>query len=338
MEKKEKNIAWINTGRAVCMLCVYLSHCNFYYLKIISPVYFVYMPFYLSFFFFISGFLFYKNLDEFPFRKKLAGIVNKLLWPVILFPSLIWIPKMMAHGNNVSLTAYFADVFGGTAAWFVSTIIVAQLISLVLIYLFRKKIFMMLILSAVSMSLAFFLKTIDQTPFPWYYKSGMIAVFFMVLGGIAGTYYEKLKRIITIPGLLLSGILYFGLMLYNYYNLGYFQAIMSVDYDNIPLGLLNNILGILFMLQLCHYIPEIKWLQYIGKNSIIFYFFAGGIPLTIGYLAKAFLPCHGYLTTAVVTVLCIVLVFPIAYIINRYFSWTLDFSKVTSVFKRQNKQ
>lgn len=330
----EKNIIWINTGRALCMICVYIAHCNVYYLNHTSPLYFLYKPFYLAFFFFLSGFLFFKNLDNFPFKKKISSILNKLVWPVIFFPSLIWVPKMIAHGGSIGLEAYLTDILGGTAAWFVSTIIVAQLISLLLVYVFKKRLFAMLLISCITMFSAFYLRSIDPTPFPWYYKSGMIAVFFLVLGGIARKYYDKLERIISLPYLLESGVLYICLMLYNYYYLGYYQAIMSVDYDNIPLGLFNNLLGIFFMIQLCHYIPEIKWLQYIGKNSIIFYFFGGGVPLVMGYLVRTYIPFQGYLMTILVTILCLVIVFPINYIIKRYFAWTLDFSKITNLFKR----
>ena len=143
----EKNIIWINTGRALCMICVYIAHCNVYYLNHISPLYFLYKPFYLAFFFFLSGFLFFKNLDNFLFKKKISSILNKLVWPVIFFPSLIWVPKMIAHGGSIGLEAYLTDILGGTAAWFVSTIIVAQLISLLLVYVFKKRLFAMLLIS-----------------------------------------------------------------------------------------------------------------------------------------------------------------------------------------------
>ena len=329
----KKDIAWINTGRALCMIFVYIAHCNFYYINHISPIYFIYKPFYLSFFFFISGFLLFKNQKEFPFRKKIAGIINKLFWPAILFPSIIWIPKMFAHGNNPNIYAYLLDIFGGTAAWFVSTIIVAQLICMLLIFLFKNRIDLMLFITAGLMFFAFYLRTIDETPFPWYYKSGMVASLFLVLGGIARKYYDKLQLIISIHSLIISGILYLGLMLYNYYNWGYGQAIMSVRYDNIPLGLFNNFLGIFFMIQLCHYIPEIKWLQYIGKNSIVFYFFGGGVPLVIGYLVRTYIPFQGYLMTIFVTIICLAIVFPVNYVIKRFFPWMLDFSLITKRFK-----
>lgn len=333
MTKTEsKDITWINTGRAICMLCVYIAHCNAYYLWLDSPIYFVFKPFYMSFFFFISGFLFFRETQIFPFKKKIKGLAEKLIWPTLLFPTLIWLPKNLVHGNNISILNYIYDVFGGTASWFVSALVVAQIISLICIFFFRN-IFAVLATSIITLFTAFFLAEIDPTPFPWYYKSGMVAVFFMALGGLFNRYYDKLKNFISKRNLIISGILFFGIMLVNYYYIGVTQHIMIVKYDNIPLGLFNNLLGIFFMIQASHYIPKIKWMQYIGKNTLVFYFMAGGIPLIMGAIAKHFIPFHGYITTFVITALCVAIVFPITYIINKFFPWMLDFSKITNKLK-----
>lgn len=330
MNGVEKNIHWINTGRALCMLFVYIAHCNFYYLNHFSFFYFVYKPFYLSFFFFLSGYLFFRN---FSYKKRLKNLCNKLLWPVILFPSFIWLPKAFAHGNDISVVDYVIDIFGGTAAWFVSTLIVVQLLAVVLMFLLRRNLWKMLVAGIVLMLSAFWLAKVDTTPFPWYYKSGMVAIFFFVLGGLAQKYYEVIKKYISVKYLIVSAVVYIGIMLYNYCCLGYMQAIMSVKYDCIPFGVLCNILGILFMFQLCHYIPSVKWLQYMGKNSIVFYFLAGGIPLVIGALTKQYILVQGYVITFMLTVVCVAMVFPVCYIINRYFPWILDFSKITNALK-----
>lgn len=334
IDLNNKNIGWINTGRALCMIFVYIAHCNFYYQNHISFLYFVYKPFYLSFFFFISGFLFFKDLENFQFRKKIKNLGCKLLWPVIVFPTIIWIPKAFAHSNEVSIAAYFIDVFGGTAAWFVSTLLVAQLLALLLVYLFKNRLWLMLVIGGVTMLSAFAIAKMQPEPFPWYYKSGMIALFFLVLGGLARKYYHVISRFINTKNLVIGTVLYLGLMLYNYYCLGYFQAIMAVQYDNIPLGIVSNILGIFFMLQLCHALPKINWMQYIGKNTLIFYFFGGGVPLVVGQLAISFVPFEGYFMTFIVTVLCLALLFPISYVINRYFPWLLDFSLIIKRIKQ----
>lgn len=328
-----KNITWVNTGRGLCLLCVYIAHCNFYYLHLESPIYFIYKPFYLSFLFFISGFLFFKDLNKFPYKKKISNIINKLFWPVILFSSLIWIPKRLAHGNEINLNTYLLDVFGGTAVWFISALIVAQIIGLILVYFFKNKLHLMLIISIFTMFTGFYLASFHPSPFPWYYKSGLVALFFLTLGGVFRQYYEKFKRFISIRNLIISGTLFIAVMLINYYTIHSQQAIMSVTYDNIPLGLFNNLLAIFFMIQLSHFLPVIKWLEYIGKNSIVFYFFAGGVPLVIGYLTRTYIPIQGFLMTFIETALCVAIIFPINYIIKRYFAWFLDLSILLNRFK-----
>lgn len=328
----KKDIAWINTGRAICMLCVYIAHCNFYYMFYKTPVYFVYKPFYLSFFFFISGFLFFKNLEKFPFKHKGKNLINKLILPTLLFSTLIWIPKALVHGNDVSLRLFLYDIFGGTACWFASTLIIAQILSL-LIFFFIRNIYGVFVVGIITLITSFYLVEIDPTPFPWYYKSGMIAVFFMALGGMFNKHYRKLKKYISIKNMLISGAAYFAIMLINYYYIGCTQHIMTVKYDNIPFGLFNNILGIIFIIQVSHYIPKMKWMQYIGKNTLIFYFMAGGVPLIMGLVARRFFPAGGYLVTFAETAVCVALIFPISYIINRYFPWMLDFSKIINKSK-----
>lgn len=330
--ENKRNIIWINTGRALSIIGIYIAHCNFYYLNLESAALLFTNLFRISFFYFISGFLFFRSLEKYSRKEKFQKILNKLLWPAIFFPSLIWLPKMIAHGNVIDLESFVVNIFGGIATWFVSSIIVGQLLLLLILYVIKKYIYTLAV-SFVLFLLAFYLNNINPDPFPWYYKSGMIGAFFLSLGGGLYKYVNNIEKYISIKSLLISGLACIIMHIYCF-NYNIYQNIMSVDYDNIPLGLFNNLLGIFFMIQLCHYIPEIKWLQYIGKNSIIFYFFGGGVPLVMGYLVRTYIPFQGYLMTILVTILCLFIVFPINYIIKRYFAWTLDFSKITNLFKR----
>lgn len=330
--ENKRNIIWINTGRALSIIGIYIAHCNFYYLNLESAALLFTNLFRISFFYFISGFLFFRSLEKYSRKEKFQKILNKLLWPAIFFPSLIWLPKMIAHGNVIDLESFVVNIFGGIATWFVSSIIVGQLLLLLILYVIKKYIYTLAV-SFVLFLLAFYLNNINPDPFPWYYKSGMIGAFFLSLGGGLYKYVNNIEKYISIKSLLISGIACIIMHIYCF-NYNIYQNIMSVDYDNILLGLFNNLLGIFFMIQLCHYIPEIKWLQYIGKNSIVFYFFGGGVPLVMGYLVRTYISFQGYLMTILVTILCLFIVFPINYIIKRYFAWTLDFSKITNLFKR----
>lgn len=332
MINSNNNIKWVNTGRALSMIGIYIAHCNFYYLNLESNAMLFSNLFRVPFFYFISGFLFFRSLEKYTHKEKFEKIIYKLIWPAIFFPALIWIPKMIAHENEMSFLIFLKDIFGGISTWFISSIIVGQLLLLCLT-LFIKNIYFILIITFCLFVGAFYLTEIDPTPFPWYYKSGLIASLFLTMGGVFYKNYDKLKKHISIYLLIVSGAISIFMHFYTLKE-GIYNNIMQAQYENIPLGLFNNIIGIIFMIQLCHYLPSIKWLEYIGKNSIIFYFFVGGVPLVLGYLTKTFIPFDGYTMTLLVTILSIVIVFPISYIINNYFSWSLDFSKIINKMRK----
>ena len=52
---QSKNIKWINTARALCMISVYLLHSEFYYGDAGFSYGYALTPFYVNAFFFISG-------------------------------------------------------------------------------------------------------------------------------------------------------------------------------------------------------------------------------------------------------------------------------------------
>ena len=62
---REKNIKWINAIKALCIIFVFLRHCESCY-GMTSGVYGnFYLPFYVNAFFFVSGYLlFWKQLSE----------------------------------------------------------------------------------------------------------------------------------------------------------------------------------------------------------------------------------------------------------------------------------
>jgi peptidoglycan/LPS O-acetylase OafA/YrhL len=57
-DSQPKQIYWINTLKAICMISVYVLHSEAYYGARVTYGYFLY-PFYVNAFFFISGYLFF---------------------------------------------------------------------------------------------------------------------------------------------------------------------------------------------------------------------------------------------------------------------------------------
>ena len=55
------NITWIDTVKAVCMICVYLIHSQVYYGLGVADFGWMLIPFYVTAFFFVSGYLFFRK-------------------------------------------------------------------------------------------------------------------------------------------------------------------------------------------------------------------------------------------------------------------------------------
>ena len=69
-EHNKKNIIWINTAKALCMLFVFLYHAEWYLDFRLLKVDGFYHPFYINCFFFLSGYLL--------FRKQLSQpVINE---------------------------------------------------------------------------------------------------------------------------------------------------------------------------------------------------------------------------------------------------------------------
>lgn len=93
---------------------------------------------------------------------------------------------------------------------------------------------------------------------------------------------------------------------------------MKIDVVSSLYALVVSILGILSLISLCHHIPKIGWLNYIGTNSIIFYFLSGGVPAIWGIIFKYIFPDPSYIVSILVASISVITVFPITYFINQY--------------------
>ena len=75
-------------------------------------------------FFFISGYL--TKVETFDFKKTMTSIVKKLLFPYFLFSSIIFIPKHLIHGTEISLPVMLYEILGGFSSWFVAALAVTR--------------------------------------------------------------------------------------------------------------------------------------------------------------------------------------------------------------------
>lgn len=111
MDSNTKRIIWLDYGKGICMLIVVVYHIMCIYNQDTRYAY-IFTPFFLTTFFFISGYLTHSERPQ--WRKELKSIFQKLFVPYICFASIIWIPKALFYGNTCSIISYLIDIWGGT--------------------------------------------------------------------------------------------------------------------------------------------------------------------------------------------------------------------------------
>lgn len=308
------------------MLCVYWYHSEYYYFGIDEGYALSYIayPFYMTFFFFISGYLFFptRPLTNADLLKKAKSLLTKLLWPYFVFTSLIWLPKALQHGNEVNLAAYVTDVFGGTASWFIAALIVAELILIALSY-WIKDVRALLPIGIIMFAAALAINQHCPGVHPWYYCSGMMAVLFMTLGGIYRKYEDTLKGRISKGLCALLALLYLAVRTADAFTLHQTSSIGGVNYDYPLLNFLEEGLGIAAILTLVQLIRLPEWLSYIGKQSLPFYFMSGACPTLVSALFHRIVPAPNYGITLVVITLSLTIAYAATILIERYLPFML---------------
>lgn len=144
-------------------------------------------------------------------------------------------------------------------------------------------------------------------------------MFFLLLGGLYWRYEEAFKKLFSwyvfIP-LLLAYIFLVG---WHYDMIG---CVISTLHINV-LGIILSVVICLLQPSLLKRMPSLQFLEYIGKNSICFYFMSGATLIVMGILIGRFFGVSIFGYTAVLT-LSINSAYLGTYVINKRLPWLLD--------------
>ena len=121
----KERVSWLDYGKCICMLMVIYSHTVIYSTGRINDFLLLMLPTRLLVFFFISGYL--TKVEGFDFKKTITSIGKKLLFPYFLFTLIIYLPKHLAHGTDISLQNMLYEILGGFASWFVAALAVSKI-------------------------------------------------------------------------------------------------------------------------------------------------------------------------------------------------------------------
>ena len=320
----DKDIIWIDYAKVICLFFVYLTHSSIYCRTYNLYSYNLFYPFYVDAFFILSGYLFFRVPMHTP-KVVLSNVFFRIVVPSIVFSFIIFFPKLIIRSEVFSWKALLDTTFGGKGFWFTSSLAVAQ-ICLAVVMFFRPRSRSIYLIIAILLFL-FSQFILPHKSYPWFIRSGLTAVILLVVGGIYRMFEDKVdgffshwKLLILVPLL--------ALYVWLVYFYGYLHILGGEGNLNIS-GVFCTVFSSYILIRLCKHIKkEGKIIKYIGRNSILLYFFSGAFPNTISVILIRSSVDNKYLLLGATLILSILFAYVTAKIITRFFPFMLNLQNV----------
>lgn len=143
---------------------------------------------------------------------------------------------------------------------------------------------------------------------------------FMAFGGLYWRYEAAINKVMN--KFVLTGmiVIYVALLLLWPKS---FRVLISMEDLNLA-GIGISLLATVILIELCKLIRRSKLLNYIGQNTIGFYFMSGALPIVLSMAVKHFFPESGFAGFAIVFAGSMVIAYFAVRLINRWLPWMLD--------------
>lgn len=328
----QNRLHWIDTIKAICIICVYFAHCVFFTTDddILKKAV---APFYVNTFFFVSGYLLYKKylqpgvIDNFSFPTYwncIKTCIYRIIIPSIIFSSIVYVPKALFHNQEIDFYQFILNTIGGCGFWFTASLAVAQIVIFTLFLTKEKNILFYL---AITAGIFIAIQTLcDFTPkpahyyFPWYWRTGLAYTFIITLGGVHYIYENKINRFLNKGGIILAIIA--SVLVYIHIYSGGRYAFMGLSGRATTLGIIGAISTTLLLIYIVKRCNSYKTTDFIGRNSIIFYFLSAAVPTIISSILKRVIGGNALLIITLIT--SIIISYIVTLIINRYLPFLTD--------------
>ena len=179
----DKRKIWIDLVRGFCMLAILVHHTEMYYVGEAIIDYRFFVDNALCTFFFISGYLFYKE-TPFNLKYKFLSILKTIIIPYFIFMSVIALPKALAHGKFVSISDSILSIVLGQQSWFITALATAEILFSILLYLSKQYKWILPIGVLISFIGIIFLTGNEQMLAHnyWNIMDGLLAISFLYIG------------------------------------------------------------------------------------------------------------------------------------------------------------
>lgn len=265
------------------------------------------------------------------YSERLRNLCFRLVIPMILSSTLIYIPKVIFHGGDLKVEDFIINIFGGISYWFTAALAVAQIVILTIAYTIKQKSIWVYVGVTFLLSLIGLYINNNRTGsepedfFPWFYMTGLEYSFVMAIGGLYHK-YEYHKSLFRY-GVIVAIIAYIGIFANSVYTN---QKLLMLGLGGLcdVEGLICAIGGVYLIMAICKKLRYSKALSYIGQNSIIYYFMSGVLPASLGSIAARLFSDYNYIVVVGITISSLLLASILTFIIVRYLPFMVDLRKI----------
>ena len=283
MSEKTTRIEWIDVLKFFCMFFVMVSHLGGGFIAMELNRF--YITFYLTGFFFASGYT-YKHRDG--FRSFLSRKIRQLLIPWALFSLLNislsqvlsfhpeWHPGFWSEiGSNLMQIRERGD----GSMWFISALFTAYIPFYFLIKQYQKQkeniknihiwylllsVLCIVVYEGYSLFVPWNILPWETNTLPWHLEYIIFVDAFMFFGYITKERYEKMIDELDIRSVLLAFVTVVGLPMM-------LKADMSNPFFRFPYNVLSQLIGTLFIVILSKKIVPLKAMLFCGRNTLAYY-------------------------------------------------------------------
>lgn len=320
-QAKKQRKPWIDNLRGLAMILVLLAHTEIYYRGEIVN-YNIYGVDCLIIFFFLSGYLMYRE-TEFNLKNKVKSVFRYIVLPYFIFTIALALPKSIVYGASLDIKETARDIIMGNGSWFVAALALSELIFSTVLYLSKKNTKCLWATAIIAFPLSIYM-SYSPMPLFWQADNALQALLFITIGYT----YHKYEALLDKYNKPLTIILLFALLLllkWLEYIYGTKMIVWRIDINNYPLFLADTIVCAIMMTMIFKRLPDFPLLNWTGRHTLVYYFFCGGVPLlTSKLLMRIGIPYNGnYLLILAAFALVYPVTSALVWVVYRYLPFTV---------------
>lgn len=316
LSKNHQRIEWVDTCKCFCIICVLVSHMEY----VPTVLQCVFKPFFLTCFFFLSGYVFKTNRS---FRDFLLKRMKTILVPVLLFSLVYSLDLGSILHRNYSWDLFCRDIGGllrqqrghGDVLWFLYVTFLAEIALYFITKWFSRPAGFVISFVLCEASILY-VKYIMTTPPYWYLHIIFVAMFLMICGLMVKeqkpAIIDKLygNRWLSVALVLV----YIGMCFVEYYG---FHCVVNInEYGANQLAwFILVFLGIYSCSWISHNVKSNAFISFCGQNTIVFYLLHDRVRGVLNRFLMLFGVWDLCMSSQYTKLLCVIIILPIELLI-----------------------